>query len=555
MTPHPKKIVSQKTARTVRFVVSFSLISFAVLVFVTGCAISPMEVSKQVDTKSETIKTAQAQAVTQRAPESVFTVVKGNYLGSNAIAVSAGAGLPQQYREVAINSGSGLGPLSSVVRNLQNLGLSVRVNPDVTAPPRTANAATVPTALPTGANATATPTLLKLSFTGDLSDYLNQVASQLGISWEYAAALNEVHFFRVMTRTFTVMDVPGSIMFADNMSGGGSGSLGTTGGAGGGGSSGSFGATSSSSINATYNPWEALIAAINVVLTPAGKIAANQATGTVVVSDSKEGVDRVGNLIAQENARMNLQVAIDVREITVQLNDGSSLGLDLNLVYQKFNAVSGSPDWVFKYNAPSSLADSAAGSVGYNVARPTSRLAGSSVAAQALSSFGKVVSDKTDTILTRNRVPGRFQRVTEQAYLASTTPATGGGISGGGTGVPGLTPGVVTYGSTITLVPTVGDSNQVVLQLFDTQSDLLGINSVSTGSGLTLQQINTPILSRRKFAQSFTVQHGETLIIVGSDSETLSSDTNAALSGASNHAKRIKGMSVLMVTPRIMTGG
>jgi type IVB pilus formation R64 PilN family outer membrane protein len=523
-----------------------------------GCAVTPMEVTEKYDTKQEIIIAARAQAVQQRATEAPFTIHKGNYLGGNVIALSAGASLPNQYRDVSHKEIRGLGNLQTVVINIRNLGLNVRVNPDVIQGTNQAasTAATAAGAQPAPGQPVAAPILLPLSFSGDLSDYLTHISGLLGVSWEYRAQSNEVHFYRMVTRTFSVLDVPGMIKFDDQMNGGGAGSAGSAGGTAGGGQTSTFGASSTSSITESgYEVWQPLIDSVKTVMTSAGKIAANKATGTIVITDTQEAADKAGSLIASEIAKMNQQVAVDVREIMVQLNDGNSIGLDLNMVYQQLNKITGSPDWAFKYGSPSNLSDGGSGSMSFNVARPQSNFNGSSIAAQALASFGKVVADKTDTLLTRNRVPGRFQRVTEQVYLASTTPASGSATGGGGgSGVPGLVPGVVSYGSTITMIPTIGDSNQVIMHLFDTQTDLLGINSVSTGVGATFQQINTPIVSRRKFAQSFTVQNGETLIIVGSESESLTSDTNAAFTGASNRAKRAKTMTVLMVTPRVMSG-
>ena len=148
-------------------------------------------------------------------------------------------------------------------------------------------------------------------------------------------------------------------------------------------------------------------------------------------------------------------------------------------------------------------------------------------------------------------MPGRKQNVVDQSYLASTTPAQGGAVAAG-TGVPGLTPGMVTYGTNLTVVPTIGEDNTVLLQLFDTRSDLIAINAVSTGSGATLQQINTPTLARRKYSQNFSVNQGETLLIVGSNGDNWNSNSAIGIGGASSAGKRTKTMQVLMVTPRIL---
>jgi Flp pilus assembly secretin CpaC len=109
----------------------------------------------------------------------------------------------------------------------------------------------------------------------------------------------------------------------------------------------------------------------------------------------------------------------------------------------------------------------------------------------------------------------------------------------------------VTYGDNITVVPTVRDNGEVLMQLFSTRSSLIELNSVSAGEGATFQQINTPVLNRKKFSQNFRVRDGETLIIVSNVSNSLGSKDRQGITGASTTANRSKVMSVLMVTPRV----
>lgn len=538
-----------------------SLLALCISVVVTGCAITHEDVKQSYDSKSAAIVAAKQKVNKQRPAVSNYTVIRGNYLGSDLLPANTGSSLPERYRrDISKQVSPNMGTLQQAVANIQSLGLGVRVNQDVMNPP-TATTTTTTAALP-GASAAPTPqsaaaaarpvVLVPLSFGPDLTDYLNLITSQLGVSWEYNQAQNEVNIYRLTTRTCTIMDLPGTIDFDDKLSGGGtssgSGTGTTTQGS-------SFGSSSNANVvGKAYDPWDSLVGALGIMVTPVGKLASNKSTGTVFVTDTKEGADRVCNLVASENARMNLQVALEIHEVRVELNDSNSIGMDLNVVFQQLNAITGAQDWAFKFGSPTNLTDAGSGSASFNIARPESRLSGTNVAAQALASFGNIVFEKKDTIVTRNRVPGRNQEVKEEVYLASTTPASGSAVAGGGAGVPGLTPGVVTYGSTIAYVPTVGDNNQVVLHLFDTQSSLDTIKSQGSGAGATFQQINLPKLSKRKFAQSFSVANGETLIIVGSESDSLASNTNASLTGASNNAKQTKSMSVLLVTPHVMTG-
>jgi hypothetical protein len=113
---------------------------------------------------------------------------------------------------------------------------------------------------------------------------------------------------------------------------------------------------------------------------------------------------------------------------------------------------------------------------------------------------------------------------------------------------------VVTYGDNLILVPTIGESNVVLLQLFSTRSSLLELNSVTAGQGVTFQQINTPVLGRQKNSQNFQVSQGDTLVIVGNTSDRWSSRDNNSITGGSRTALQHRTINVLLVTPRIMSG-
>lgn len=562
-------------------------IAAAVTIFLAGCAVSPTEVGEQVIAKTDDITLAKQRAAENQKQEPPLTRVKGNFLGSQPQQIDTTTLLPPIYRNVTLNFGTGQGNLSQVVRNIQSVtGLLVRLDPDLTLPANNGNAATnaasnTPVAAntvkpntpptpgtslqplqtltaptPAAAAATTSPSTpsslltrpLPLTFSGDLSDYLNQITGELGVSWEYANGA--VRIFRIATRSWTLGISSGVLTYKDEMSSGGQG-----GGSTGSGTTGtqSFGSSSSSTVSGTLDAWKGMEDAIKAMLSPAGKYAFSQASGTLTVSDNKQVVDLVEKWVRHEVAILKAQVAIDVRTITVQLNDATSAGFDLNAVYSKLNDSTGSSGWAMKLVSPTSLASSDAGTASFNLVKPSSAWSGSSAAVQAMNSFGRVIGDFTDTIVTTNRVPGRTQAVFDQAYLASTTPASGGATTGG-TGVPGLTPGVVTYGTNLTVIPAVGEDNTVLLQIFDTRSDLLGISSVSTGSGATLQQINTPTLARNKVAQNFHVGQGESLLIVGSNGDNWNSKAATGIGGASSNGTRTRILKVLIVTPRILRG-
>lgn len=519
----------------------------------SGCAVTTQQVADEASKRTAVVTTAHQQIQTlAKAPEPLKRI-SGNYMGGQATAISHSLSLPSVAREAVLNF-AGYGSLQDVARNIRAAtGIPVRINTDVGYIGR-GSADPAPIAQPGGPlpvmlRATRRTGDLPLGFSGDLGDYLNQITGMLGVSWEYANG--EIHVFRRVTRVFTLMISPGSLSFRDDIN--------TTGQSSGGGSAqtqqaGTFGSNSNATTDASYKPWESVDQVLRTMASPEGKYTVNQASGTVVVTDTKEHVDRIADWVRQENAMMSRQVVIEVREIAVELRGDSQIGVDVNLVYQQLNRASGAQDWVFRLGAPSSLTDSSAGSLGFNIARPDSKLSGSNIALQALNALGNVVHDSTRTVVTTHRVPGRVQDVTDRAFLAETTPAAGG-ASAGTTGVPGLKPGVVTYGDNLILVPTIGDANVVLLQLFSTGSSLLELNSVTAGQGVTFQQIQTAVLGRKKNSQNFLMQQGETMVIVGNTTDRWSSKDNHSLTGGSRTASQLRTLNVLLVTPRVMAGG
>lgn len=528
----------------------------------SGCAVTTRDVSKAVRDGKGEIEAAQAQAPTQAMPKPGLRLMQGNFLGARTMQTSNATRLPAHLRSVVLGFGPSSGTIYQAAANItQVTGLPVRVSPDVgttyfvlkpeEAP--TAGSVPLPGPLPEMAPeaAPAAPRStgpIPLSFTGDLSDYLNLIASAMNANWVYENG--EVTFYKMLTRRLQLAVSPGTLAYRDDVSSGGSGGGGESNGS-------SFASSASATVEAQLSPWQGIEDAIKTMLSPEGKAHINQASAAIVITDLKANVDRITRYIEAENDLLTRQVRIEMREILVEESGSASAGIDVSIIYNRLlesglnvdglSAVA-KPNYNIATTAPATLVDAASGTMKVNFARE-GYFQGSSIVAQALNGIGKVVSNSSRTIITTNRVPGRVQDVTDRAYLAKTEPGTGG-VDGGG-GVPGLTPGLVTYGDNITVVPTVRDNGEVLMQLFSTRSSLIELNSVSAGEGATFQQINTPVLNRKKFSQNFRVRDGETLIIVSNVSNSLGSKDRQGITGASTTANRSKVMSVLMVTPRV----
>src|SRR5690606_4338101 len=112
---------------------------------------------------------------------------------------------------------------------------------------------------------------------------------------------------------------------------------------------------------------------------------------------------------------------------------------------------------------------------------------------------GNVVSTNTTMAMTTNRQPVPVTLTDQIGYLASTTPAAA--VAGGTGGLPGLSPGTVTTGYILNLLPTILDNGNVLMHIAMDMSQLRALETVTSGSGDNQQSLQTPNVSAIQFAQ------------------------------------------------------
>lgn len=509
--------------------------------------------------------TTQSVAVTMPLVERI----RGSYLGGESVPLAYDATLPSIFSDVTL-AFPGRANLATVGERITAVTkIPVRLRPDVfitakslvraglaqsgataqVGPPPIINPAVPPLPQsrfpsPSGGGIAGQTfddfdVRLPMDYSGSLSGYLDLICARLGINWEYKEGT--IILYRMVTKVLTVKVNPGSVTFASGLSKGG-----------GDGTKGSFSSTSSVAMNGDYNVWTSIDSAVKGMMSPLGSSTVDQAGGMLVITDTKEVVDNVSRYIDMENAVLTRHVNIAVRVIRVAMTDSTETGFDLNLIYKKLAA--GATDWTFGMTAPSSLASSNAGALDLNILKPGSRFQGSDILVKALDKVGTVLSDDTTTANTTNRVPvpiGKFSTVT---YLAETKPASGGGTSGSGAGVPGLTPGTVTTGFFLNVLPTAFDNNSVLMRVSLDQSVLTGLNEISTGSGETLQRIQTPEVDGTKSDHSVGLKDGESIVLMGISRDSSNSDRRSSITGLSSLGKRTREMQLIVLTPKVSSG-
>lgn len=537
------------------------------LTVLAGCAAVPQS---DVDKRAQLMRNQIAEQVAMQSnipAAPLVERVRGTYLGGESVPLAYDATLPAIFSDVTL-AFPGRTNLATVGERITEVTkLPVRLRPDVfitakslvrsglsqnqngpqVGPQPIINPAMPQMPRPQATNGAgiAAQTFddfdvrLPMDYSGSLSGYLDLICARLGINWEYKDGT--IILYRMVTKVFTVKVNPGSVDFASGLAKGG-----------GDGSKGSFSSSSSTSMKGEYNVWTSIESAVKGMLSPLGTSTVDQAGGLLVITDTKEVVDNVRHYIEVENSTLTRQVNISVRVVRVAITDSTESGFDLNLIYKKLAA--GATNWTFGMAAPSTLASGTAGSLDLNILKPGSRFEGSDILVKALNQFGTVLSDDTTTANTTNRVPVPVGKFTTTTYLAETKPASGGGTSGSGSGVPGLTPGTVTTGFFLNVLPTAFENNSVLLRVSLDQSVLTRLNSISTGSGETLQQIQTPEVDGTKSDHSVGLKDGESIVLMGISRDGTNTDRRTSVSGFSATGKRMREMQLIVLTPKVSSG-
>lgn len=384
-----------------------------------------------------------------------------------------------------------------------------------------------------------------ITYSGKLSGLFDVLAAKYGMYWEPEG--DGVRFFMTKSRTFRLLALPGNSSMTSF--------IGTnTSGSGGGGGEGADSASSSSSEQRSgiafdgLSVWQAVDDAIKAMLSPNGKVVVTPATGTVTVDDEPPVLERVAKYIDEQNAALSRQVVINVRVLAVDLNDSDSYGVNWNAVYQNLGA-----GFSAELNTLSGLPGTD-NTLALNIIKPTSMWNGTNAIIEALSKQGRVSQITSASIVTINNQPAPIQVGRQRSYLASSTTTIG---SGGAGNTTTLTPGVVTTGFSMSVLPHILDNGSLMLQFSGDISSLVDITTVSSGES----SIQTPEVDTRNFLQRVIMKNGETLALTGFEQNQISgskqgigSANNVAL-GGSVRASNNKTVLVVLIQPVMAIGG
>lgn len=309
----------------------------------------------------------------------------------------------------------------------------------------------------------------------------------------------------------------------------------------------------SSTVDMGNNLYADLEATVKSMLTPGtGRLSLNATTGTLMVTDVPEVVSHIGEYLESENKTLSRQVIFKVVTYTVNTNTSDMIGIDWNLIWKSLNGNYG----ISLANTNTSMSNDAI-SGGFNVldtaTGSAAQFAGSSFLFDALSKQANVTDVKTNTIMTTNMAAAPVlvgQQTTYLKDVSTTAYATGSSTVPTQT----LTPGSVTTGTNITILPKVlKDSNVLMMNMFMDISSLKQLRVITSDT----QKIEAPDIDTRSIQQRVWLKAGQTLVMNGfeqnindSNKQGVGSPSNILFGGALSGAKT-KQSFVITVTPYV----
>jgi len=383
-----------------------------------------------------------------------------------------------------------------------------------------------------------------------LTGLLDLVTAHLGLGWKYKD--NTITIFYTDTRVFQLYSIPGKVKMgtkvrsgADTSSSGGGGAGGTTAQ-----QTGSFnadGSSQSTEVEFSTDVLSDIQKTLQAMITPGlGRLAVSPSTGTVTVTDRPEVLKRVKAFIDRENTQLTRQVVLNVRVLSVQLSSSDSAGIDWNMVYQSLGHFAG---------GIGSATTAAANNLGnVKVINSTSGWNGTQAFINALSSQGKVSTLTSPTVRTLNLRPAPVLVGKQTTYLAQVSTTALAGDSSGSSSTQSMTPGTVTTGFNMTLLPYLMKGPDMLLEYSVNLSALTAMNEIDGQDG---NKIQMPDIDNRIFSNTVRLRSGQTLVLSGFDQSTTNAtnqgvgDPSFWLLGGKGSSDKTHDVIVVLITPII----
>lgn len=468
-------------------------------------------------------------------------VVAEPYVGARAVPIRA----DEQSRTalntlVTLRKRGTLAAIAATIADMTPLTVQIGADPAPLAGARTTGKAGSDSELPEllAVPVSGGQAVLDISYEGSLRGLLDHVAIASGYGWDYDATTHTVVFSRLTVRTFSILGAPGKREYKDNIT---NKSRETTRSSIGGSNVNQTVATSdtssqtaqSNTTSYAFDIWTDTEKAVKALLSPEGSVVGNQAAGTITVRDRAENVRQIGGYIAEINKRLSRQVALTVHVWALEVTDDNEAGLDFQVLFANddISVVAGS---LASLGGPGTASATIVSGTLKNSTGVLKALKEWGNATQVTSGGGLILSNQPVPIQAIQRINYIAGSSTSQSDYGQTTE---------------ITPGEVTTGFAMTLIPHILDRRRVLLQYSINLSSLDELSEYSTND-LTIQ---LPKTSTRAFSQRSTMQMGQTLVLAGFQDQ---SQKLARSLGLLNFGRRAEyGKTLLVITIEVEAAG
>ncbi|MCT4533758.1 type II secretory pathway component PulD-like protein [Halodesulfovibrio sp.] len=485
--------------RTILFILALMVLTLS------GCALNH---ANEPQTRIQT----QARSLKQNVKPQTVNIVQQPYLGADPVKLDEGAALPFIFNQrITLRTKGTLPQLVNAIQELVPLGIKYSVNDNT----------------PNDSDSKA-PKTMSVAYHGSVENLLNNIGQHFGQSWEYQNGIVEFSYLRV--KTFTLFTSPSAVGFEGTISnkteskGTDSGSAASASG-----SSSQTAQTTKSRFSA--DAWAECRNGVEAMLSKRGKVSMSKSSGTITVTDTAPALHRIEKYIDSINAKLGKQVALSVHVWSLELSDNTDTGINLKVLLEGSGLKLAS-----SIVNPYQLLDGA-GSLTATILG-NGQLSGSEAVLRALKKKGRTTLLTSGSGISMNNQPLPVQVDRRIAYLAgSKTTTTNDSTS------TELTPGEVSPGFAMNVIPHILDRRRVILQCNVSLSSLDSLVEFASGK----QKIQLPQLSTRSFAQQISMNMGQTLVLAGFEQEKGVDSAGANILSAGQSSQREKHIIVITI--------
>ncbi|MDQ7061588.1 MAG: pilus (MSHA type) biogenesis protein MshL [Sulfurimonas sp.] len=271
--------------------------------------------------------------------------------------------------------------------------------------------------------------------------------------------------------------------------------------------------------------WEALDAEFQSILNRPHDIyeaelpIINKNAGLVTVTSTIKQMQRFESYLKRLQAKVQLQVLIDVQLLLVTMNEGSSTGVDWSQLY-KLQNMTLSAEALYSQNLGTAVTTPittiAAPVNGVNQAVTASLFKASGTATlneviKFLQTQGDVNALSNPKVLTLNNQPALITVGTEYFYKLTSTETLAGG-AGAGSQSENQEVKSVFSGILLDITPEISDDRTITLKINPSVSEINGEIPIDPVSG---EATMPPNLDRRQLSSVVTVKDGKRIILGG----------------------------------------